>query len=75
MSPCIHKGNVIVCTRGGKYQKCSYCSNDAPLLCDFKVGGGKTCDKPICKRCAVSIAPGVDHCRIHAIRGDAEVIA
>jgi len=63
---------AIACTRGGKYVKCSYCNNDAPLLCDFKVAEGKTCDKPICKRCSVNIAPGIDHCRIHGIRGEKE---
>jgi hypothetical protein len=72
MSPCIVRDNVIICTRARRPQKCAYCSNDSTLLCDFKLGGGKSCDKPICKRCSVSIGPGVDHCRIHSIRGDIE---
>jgi hypothetical protein len=62
---------AIVCSRD-KRHKCAYCNDDAPLLCDFKVGEGKTCDKPICKVCSVSVAHGIDHCRIHAIRGDKE---
>ncbi len=69
-------GTAIVCSRGHAVrrfsQKCAYCQNESSLLCDFKVGEGKTCDKPICKRCSVHVGENLDHCRIHSIRGDKE---
>lgn len=56
----------IVCTRGGRQKRCSVCNAPrAGVLCDFPIGKGKTCDKPLCGRCAKSVAPGIDHCPDH----------
>jgi hypothetical protein len=38
----------------------------ALLLCDWKMGGGKTCDKPICGSCTTRPAKGKDLCPAHA---------
>jgi hypothetical protein len=34
-------------------------------LCDFPVGAGKTCDRPICEYHAAEVAPNVDYCPAH----------
>jgi hypothetical protein len=36
----------------GKVQFCAFCNMRADLLCDGKMPDGKTCDKPVCRRCA-----------------------
>lgn len=37
----------------------------AELLCDWKVGPGKTCDAKICRACSTAPASGKDLCRVH----------
>ena len=56
---------AIVCSSRKALPRCA-CGARAPLLCDWKVGGGKTCDRPVCSGCSTSPAPGKDLCRIHA---------
>lgn len=37
---------------------CEQCGADATVLCDYPLGGskkGKTCDKKLCRRCAVRV--------------------
>jgi len=57
---------AIVCTGRRRQRKCA-CGNPATLECDFptphKASG--TCDKPLCKRCAVRVGPNLDHCPDH----------
>lgn len=65
--PIFGRGNkpVGIVRSRGKRPKVGPCSCGRPgaVLCDGPVGGGKTCDKPICPRCAVSIrATNVDFC-------------
>lgn len=62
---------VIVCSRGRRVW-CSTCGHrEATKLCDFKFTGasaGKTCDKPLCSRCAVkmkALGDDVDYCGPH----------
>ncbi len=58
-------GLVIVCSRGRQPRaKCS-CGRPAPLLCDYPIGT-KTCDAPICKKCATHTGPNRDLCPEHA---------
>lgn len=70
----------IICSRGRRPRKCSYCSRPHTKLCDFVVGHGpgespsmsgmaatKTCDKPICGQCARHTEPDTDVCRIHPV--------
>lgn len=57
-------GVAIVCTRGKRTRSCSVCGRrGAELLCDGRSPGRKrTCDAPLCRRCARSAGAGVDHC-------------
>ncbi len=61
---------VIACTRGRgrKATKCSYCNNPGNLLCDYPIGDGRTCDKPICPKCSVRVASNTDYCLVHGAR-------
>lgn len=56
---------AIVCGPRPRRQKCSSCGAGAGLLCDWKLGGGKTCDKPICRACAMEVEPEKHLCREH----------
>jgi hypothetical protein len=55
---------AIVC---GPTRRCK-CGRPAKLFCDWKMPKRKsgTCDRPICKTCAVSPAPDRDLCPEHA---------
>lgn len=46
---------------------CAFCHGLAGLECDFPQRGKKTCDKPICRGCAIAIAPNVDFCPDHPL--------
>lgn len=58
----------IVCSRGRR-KRCSECGRlGAGYLCDWKLRGkkkGKTCDRPLCDRCATEVAPDRHLCRAH----------
>jgi hypothetical protein len=63
----------FICGPRTKMKKCTYCSRPHTKLCDFKTeieGGWKVCDKPMCDACSEKKGDDIDHCRIHAIRGD-----
>ena len=48
-------------------RKCGFCRERwADLLCDFPTPKGKTCDRPICNKCATSGGENVDYCPDHA---------
>jgi hypothetical protein len=63
---------AIVCTRGrARTKPCAYCGNPGTQLCDFPLKGpkeGKTCDEPMCTRCATrpDATKDLDYCRAHA---------
>ena len=71
--PCTHftfptkNGRVagFACTRGRR--ACRFCyTQTSTKLCDFVTGPkGKTCDAPICDKCATSIGPDLDYCPKH----------
>jgi hypothetical protein len=45
------------------------CSGDATVQCDFPVtrkGKAGTCDRYVCRRCAVSVGTDRDYCPPHA---------
>lgn len=44
---------------------CRECGAVADFLCDFPVGEGKTCDRPICEEHAAEIGPEVHYCQVH----------
>ncbi len=62
-------GYAIVCTRGKRPIICAVCKRRGSKLCDFPLTGaksGKTCDRPLCDRCAVSGGKEIDYCPTHA---------
>ncbi len=59
--------SAIVCTPGRPRPKyCSACDKVAPYLCDWKIGGGKTCDLPICAIHAEQVAEDKHLCPKHS---------
>ena len=61
-------------TSGYRAPKCS-CGRPSTKLCDFVVSSPqqvthkKTCDKPLCDRCAVHAGTDLDFCSAHAEAG------
>lgn len=43
----------------------SHCGIPAPFLCDWKVGGGKTCDRPMCDAHAFQVDTDKHLCPQH----------
>ncbi len=44
---------------------CAKCGDVGTQLCDYPVGDGKTCDRPVCEFHAAEVAPNVDYCPAH----------
>ena len=76
MSPCkwinLPGGGVAHLNMGhSKPKRCKFCSTGmGTQLCDFPLridtnGKIKTCDAPMCVRCATRIAIEVDYCPVH----------
>jgi hypothetical protein len=55
---------AIICS-SRRHPRCA-CGRRAPLLCDWKMPAGGTCDAPICRPCATAPAPDKDLCPTHA---------
>lgn len=81
--PCSHvriKGadgtvvNAIVCGRK-RIKACCGCGGIATRECDWKLGQGKTCDRPLCEDCTDSPAPGKDLCPVHAAEWAARLLS
>ncbi len=49
---------------------CGCCGGVSGFLCDYPVGEGKTCDRPLCDHCAAEVAPDVHYCPGHAKEWD-----
>lgn len=62
--PCYRIGNAIVCTRA-RLHKCAACDQVAQYQCDWKLGAGKTCDRHLCDRHALEVAPDKHLCPEH----------
>lgn len=69
--PCDHVelpggGVAIVCSRGrrAKAWRC-FCGLAGGIQCDWKVGGGKTCDAHLCPDHAKEVAPEKHLCPTH----------
>lgn len=56
---------AIVCGPRQRSRKCA-CGGRATLLCDWKIGDGRTCDADICSNCTTKPAPDKDLCPDHA---------
>lgn len=68
---CERVGNVILCgRRGGKSRRCVDCGGfGAEFECDGPVQTGgtvTTCDRLICRSCAIDAGPNRHYCRYHA---------
>lgn len=59
-------GFAIVCGPRRPRRRCA-CGNWATKECDFPAPRrkSKTCDKPLCDRCAVRVGPDKDECPGH----------
>lgn len=44
---------------------CGECSGVGDYLCDYPVGDGKTCDRPLCEHHAKEVAPEIHYCPSH----------
>lgn len=65
----IGEARGFICTRGNRAKPCKYCGRPHTKLCDYPLRGakaGKTCDIPMCDRCATHVEPDTDYCRAHA---------
>jgi hypothetical protein len=47
-------------------KRCGWCDRAHIALCDHDMGGGKTCDMPLCDRHAEHHAGDIDYCPLHA---------
>jgi hypothetical protein len=59
---------MIVCGLRPRPKPCSHpgCGvRHASKLCDWPLGAGKTCDKPLCERHAVEVGPDRHYCPDH----------
>lgn len=62
--PCYRlKSGGFICGELG--QHCAECGAVSDALCDFPVGDGKTCDRPLCEYCAKQVAPDIHYCAGH----------
>lgn len=58
-------GVALVKLARPRRRRCALCPAWATLQCDWPIGGGKTCDKHLCRDCAVVAGPDRDYCRGH----------
>ena len=67
--PCYSKytegGNMFMCGRLGPHCNASGCNWVSEYLCDYPVGEGKTCDRPLCTEHAYEVAPDTHYCAAH----------
>lgn len=67
---CQRIGGAIVCGPAPRIRRCVGCGvglkPGVMLLCDARLKGGGTCDKPICPKCTTKPAEGKDLCPNHA---------
>ncbi|MGS8281643.1 hypothetical protein [Pseudomonas sp. PARCl1] len=50
---------------------CAECNDLGVNLCDYPVGDGKTCDRPLCNHHALLVAPELHYCTAHAAQWQA----
>ena len=71
MAYCVHMtlpggGTAIVRMSGKRPEPCR-CGKPATKLCDYPMGGRKTCDRPMCADCIGRTDGDKDYCRTHAM--------
>ena len=61
-------GFALARVSSDRVKSCKYCGRISSKLCDFKLTGskaGKTCDAPMCEKCAHYVEPDKDYCKPH----------
>ena len=56
-------GQMFLC--GDLGPGCADCGGVGDFACDFPVGDGKTCDRPMCREHAHEISPEIHYCDGH----------
>lgn len=56
---------IFICGDLGPH--CTDCAAPSDVLCDYPVGDGKTCDRPMCSDHAYHVSTDTDYCRDHSI--------
>ena len=63
---------AILCGARKRAQRCAAstssgqaCGEPSRFQCDWKIGGGKTCDKHLCAKCAKEVRPEKHLCPDH----------
>lgn len=51
-------------------EPCRECGSIAENLCDYPVGEGKTCDRPICEEHSRRVGVDIHYCPTHARQWD-----
>lgn len=57
-------GRTFMCGDLGKH--CADCADVAGFLCDYPMGRGLTCDRPICDQHGMQVGENTHYCRDHA---------
>jgi len=60
-------GTAIVCYSGKQQRNLPSCKcgRRSTLQCDFPLLHGKTCDRYLCRGCAIKVGPDRDYCPDH----------
>ena len=62
---CYYKDGMTMCGDLGPHCADHRCAWAAEYLCDYPVGNGKTCDRPLCSDHAYEVAPDIHYCAQH----------
>jgi hypothetical protein len=60
------QGVALVCGRL-RVPTCARCGGISRLECDWPISKTRTCDKKLCRACALSGGPNVDFCLDHPV--------
>ncbi|NLC22374.1 MAG: hypothetical protein GX771_10780 [Halomonadaceae bacterium] len=65
--PCynIHTRQGLMSLHGDLGEPCADCGDVGSLLCDYPVGGGKTCDRKLCEAHGNLVGDDIHYCRSH----------
>lgn len=56
---------AIFCGGHHKRRRCVICKRPSTIQCDYPRGDGRTCDKHLCRLCAVPKGKNADWCKSH----------
>lgn len=56
---------AIVCSGRRRAPRCRWCPHTSGFQCDWKIGGGRACDKHLCADHAQEVAPDKHLCPEH----------